>query len=146
MKKHNPQAVSFSLYIHDAKTLELINELAAKFGNRNAVLNDALRLGVPTLYARVFGKEVAVDKDKTSRSPTVGRELKELRRGSDDLFVELAVIETMIAGLYNAKLAELDGDDVNAESLRDGSLCDLPELVAGIKADLIGATRGNDGQ
>ncbi len=142
-RKPQKEAICFTIRIHDAKTLELINELTAKLGNRNAVLNDALKLGAPTLYARVFGKEVETEKIQSKHSPTVGRELKELRRGSDDIFIELAVIETMIAGLYNVKIAQLSGEDVNAESLIDGSMCDLPELVAGIKTDLIGATKVN---
>ena len=146
--KHNPNAVRYSLLIHDAETLALINELAAKFKNRNAVLNDILKLGAPLYYSRVFGKDVAMQKEKQQHTPSVGREIKELRKDTDDLFVQLTLIETMIAGLYNVKIAELGGEAVNAEGLLDGSLCGLPELIAGIKADLIGATRGTetDGQ
>ena len=136
-KTFDKTATLFSTRIHDAETLSLINELAAKLGNRNAVLNDALKLGVPTLYARVFGKDICTEKEKRAYAPSVGRELKEIRKGLDDLFIAHNILETLIAGLYNAKTAELDGDDVNAECLRDGSLCDLPELVAGIKADLM---------
>ncbi len=137
MRKPNPNAASYSLYIHNADTLSLVNELAAKSGNRNAVLNDALDIGVPILYARIFGKDAKTPSEqKPLYSPSVGRELKELRRVIDDLFVEMTVQETMLAGLYNAKIAALDGDDINAEALRDGSMCDLPELVAGLKADL----------
>lgn len=146
--KHNPNAVRYSLLIHDAETLALINELAAKFKNRNAVLNDILKLGAPLYYARVFGKDVAMQKEKQQHTPSVGREIKELRKSTDDTFIALQVLESMIAGLYNVKIAELSGEAVNAEGLLDGSLCNLPEIFAGIKADLIGATRGAeaDGQ
>jgi hypothetical protein len=56
----------------------------------------------------------------------------------------MAIQETMIAGLFNATVAQLDGEAVNAETLRDGSLCDLPELVSGLKEDLIGMTKRSD--
>lgn len=145
-KKLNPNANIFSVLVHDAETLSLINELAAKFGNRNAVLNDALKLGIPVLYSRVFGKDVDAEKEKRGHSPSVSRELKELRKGVDDLFIALNIAETLIAGLYNARVAELKGEDVHAESLLDGSLCDLPELVAGIKAELIAHKGASNGQ
>ncbi len=137
MKKKQSYKIPYSIRVHNDDTLSLVNELAAKSGNRNAVLNDALDIGVPILYARIFGKDAKTPSEqKPLYSPSVGRELKELRRVIDDLFVEMAVQETMLAGLYNVKTAELDGEDVNAEALRDGSMCDLPELVAGLKADL----------
>ena len=136
-KKTQSQRQYLSVLVHDVETLSLINEIAQKYKSRNAVLNDALNIGVPTLYARVFGKDVAAEKEKRRHDPAVGRELKELRKGLDDLFIAHSIIETLIAGLYSAKTAELDGDDVNAEALRDGSLCDLPEFVAGIKDDLM---------
>lgn len=129
----------FSTLIHNAETLSKLSALAKAHGNRNAVLNDALNIGVPILYEREFGRE---KKQAQQHTPSLGRELKILRNNTDDLFVELAVIETMIAGLFNVKAAELGGEEVNAGSLLDGSLCDLPELVAGIKSDLIGATKG----
>ena len=135
-ERRDKEPTFFALRIHDAETLRLINELAAKSGNRNAVLNDALKLGVPALYERVFGKDTEAEKKKREHNPSVARELKELRKVIDDLFVLMNVHETMIAGLFNVKAAELDGEEVNAESLLDGSMCDLPELVAGLKADL----------
>lgn len=135
-KKLNPDANIFSVLVHNANTLRLIGELAKMLKNRNAVLNEILDIGVPILYARIFGGENKTEKAKQECKPSVGRELKELRRVIDDLFIEMTVQETMLAGLFNAKVAALDGEDVNAESLLDGSMCDLPELVAGIKADL----------
>lgn len=136
--KFNKKATRFSALIHNDDTLQLINELAAKLGNRNAVLNDALDIGAPTLYARVFGKEVKTEAAKKTRhDPSVGRELKELRKIIEDIFVELVAVETMLAGLYNTKTDELDGEEVSAESLRDGSICDLPEFIAGLKSDLV---------
>ena len=110
------------------------------------MLNDALDVGVPIVYSRVFGKDVDAEKKKREHNPSVARELKELRKGVDDLFVAFSIVETLVAGLYNAKTAELDGDDVHAEALRDGSLCDLPELVAEIKADLIAHRGAEHGQ
>ncbi len=146
-KKLNLNANIFSVLIHNADTLSLINELAAKIKNRNSVLNDALDIGVPILYARIFGKETKVPSEQSSpHSPKVGRELKELRKVIDDLFIEMAVQETLLAALFNAKVAELDGETVNAENLRDGSLCDLPELVAGLKADLTEPPKRGDGE
>lgn len=143
-KKLNPNAHIFSVLVHNADTLRLVNELAAKFNNRNAVLNDALDIGVPILYARIFGKDVKQSRESKSHSPSVGREIKELRRVIDDLFIEMNVQETMLAGLFNALVAQLDGDAVNPEGLRDGSLCDLPELVARIKDDLIDTRKRSD--
>lgn len=136
--KFNKKATRYSVLVHNNDTLQLINELADKLGGkRNPVLNDALDIGVPILYARIFGKEVKQTNEQRSHSPSVGRELKELRRVIDDLFIETNVLETMLAGLYNVQTATLDGTPVNAEGLLDGSLCDLPELVAKIKEDLI---------
>lgn len=135
-KKFNPDANIFSVLVHNAETFRLLTALATMKGNRNAVLNEALNIGVPILYARTFGGEVKAEKAKQEYKPSVGRELKELRRVIDDLFVEMTVQETMLAGLFNAKIAALDGEEVNAEAMRDGSMCDLPELVAGLKADL----------
>ena len=136
-RKAQKEASRFTLRVHNAKTLTFINELIDKRNNRNELLNEILDIGVTILYSRVFGKDVDAEKKKREHSPSVTRELKELRKGVDDLFIALSIVETLVAGLYNAHVAELDGDDVNAESLRDGSLCDLPELVAGIKAELI---------
>lgn len=141
--KFDQKATRYSLLIHNADTLSLINELATKLSNRNAVLNDALDIGVPILYARIFGKDVKETREQKSHNPTVGRELKELRRVIDDLFIEMNVQETMLAGLFNALIAQAEGVAVNAESLRDGSLCDLPELVARIKEDLLEIRNGN---
>lgn len=138
--------IPFSIRIRNDETLSLINELAEKRNNRNAVLNDALDIGVKVLYSREFGKDVDAEKKKREHNPSVARELKELRKGVDDLFVAFSIVETLVAGLYNAKTAELDGDDVHAEALRDGSLCDLPELVAEIKADLIAHRGAEHGQ
>lgn len=135
-KPHNNNAKYFTSRIHNAETLRLLNELADKFKNRNAALNDALDIGVPILYARIFGKDVKQEKEQKSHSPSVGRELKELRKVIDDLFIEMNVQETMLAGLFNVLIAQLNGEDVNAEALLDGSMCDLPELVAGLKDDL----------
>lgn len=144
-KKLNPDANVFSVVIHDEDTVLLIKELTKIRSNRNAILNDALKLGVPTLYERVFGKEIKTqNKPKSDYSPSVGRELKELRHVIDDLFIEMSIIETMISGLFNAKCMQLDGNDVNAEGLRDGSLCDLPELVAGVKEDLTRSGADNE--
>lgn len=135
--KFKQDAIDITLRVRNADTYTLINELAVKLGKRSVVLNDALDIGVPILYARIFGKEVQQSHEQKSHSPSVGRELKELRRVMDDLFVEMNVQETMLAGLFNALIAQADGEPVNAEGLRDGSLCDLPELVAKIKEDLI---------
>lgn len=143
-KPPNSNAKYFTLRVHNADTLALINELAVKLGNRNAVLNDALDIGVPILYARIFGKDVKQSREQKSHSPSVGRELKELRRVIDDLFIEMNVQETMLAGLFNALIAYLAGTVINAESLIDGSLCDLPELVAKIKEDLIDTRNRSD--
>lgn len=144
-KKFNPNSNMFSVLVHNDETLLLINELAKKFGKRNVIVNDALDIGVPILYARIFGKGGNVEQSAAQQySPSVGRELKELRRVIDDLFIEMNVQETMLAGIFNARLAELDGESVNAEALRDGSLCDLPELVAGMKADLTAAHKRGD--
>ncbi len=137
-------SIRYSVLIHNADTLLLINELAVKFKNRNAVLNDALDIGVPILYARIFGKDVKQSREQKSHSPSVGREIKELRRVIDDLFIEMNVQETMLAGLYNALLAYLLGGAINPEGLLDGSLCDLPELVAKIKEDLIDTRKRSD--
>ena len=140
--KFNPNAADITLRIRNADTLALVNELAVKLGNRNAILNEALDIGVPIMYARIFGKAGKPESAPApAYSPSVGREMKELRRVIDDLFIEMAIQETMIAGLFNATVAQLDGEAVNAETLRDGSLCDLPELVSGLKEDLIGMTK-----
>ena len=130
-----------TLRIRNADTLALVNELAVKLGKRSVVLNDALDIGVRILYARIFNKDVQQTNEQKSHNPSVGRELKELRRVIDDLFIAMNVLETMVAGLYNALIAQADGVPINAEGLRDGSMCDLPELVAKIKEDLIGARR-----
>lgn len=143
-KSTNKNTALICVRVHEDDTLQLINELAKKFNNRNAVLNDALDIGVPILYARIFGKDVKQSRESKSHSPSVGREIKELRRVIDDLFIEMNVQETMLAGLFNALVAQLDGDAVNPESLRDGSLCDLPELVAKIKEDLIDTRKRSD--
>lgn len=144
-RKLNPQAKSFTVCIHNADTFNLINELIAKLKNdRTTVINDALDIGVPILYARIFGKDVKQSREQKSHSPSVGRELKELRRVIDDLFIEMNVQETMLAGLFNALSAYLAGTVINAESLTDGSLCDLPELVAKIKEDLIDTRNRSD--
>lgn len=144
-RKPNPKARSFTTYIHNADTFNLLNELVAKFGNnRTAVLNDALDIGVPILYARVFGKDVKQSREQKSHNPSVGREMKELRRVIDDLFIEMNVQETMLAGLFNALIAYASGGAINAESLLDGSFCDLPELVAKIKEDLIETRKGDE--
>ena len=127
-----------TLRIRKDETIALINELAEKRGNRNAVLNDALDIGVKVLYSREFGKDVDAEKKKREHNPSTTRELKELRRLVEEIFVELAPLEVMLAGLFNVKADELDGEDVRGEALRGGALCDLPELAAGIKADLIG--------
>ena len=145
-KKFDKDAVRFSVLVHDADTLSLINELAAKFKNRNAVLNDILNIGAPIYYARVFGKDVKSEQAKREHNPSVGRELKALRKDLDDLFVGFSIVETLAAGIFNVLLMQLDGEEVNAEALRDGSLCDLPELVAEIKADLIGHKGAGNGQ
>ncbi|WP_251547219.1 hypothetical protein [Pumilibacter intestinalis] len=143
--KFNLNAADITLRIHNADTLALVNELAVKLGNRSAVLNEALDIGVPIMYARIFGKAGNPESAPApAYSPSVGREMKELRRVIDDLFIEMAIQETMIAGLFNATVAQLDGEAVNAETLRDGSLCDLPELVSGLKEDLIGMTKRSD--
>lgn len=128
----------FALRIHNSDTLRMIEEMLSNFKNRNAVLNEALDLGAPILYARIFGGESKAEKAKQEYRPSVARELKELRRVIDDLFIENNVIEMLLAALFNAKVAALGGEEVNAEALLDGSMCDLPELVAGLKADLTG--------
>lgn len=130
--------IPHSIRIRNEETLQLMNELAEKYKNRNKALNDALDVGVQIIYAREFGKDVGEEKKKREHSPSTTRELKELRRVIDEIFVALAPLEVMLSGLFNAKAAELDGEELHGEELRDGSLCDLPELVAGIKADLIG--------
>lgn len=144
MKKPNTNAAYYSTYIHNADTLALINELAAKLGNRNAVLNDALDIGVPILYARIFGKDVKQSHEQSAHSPAVGRELKELRKVIDDLFVLFNVQEAMLASLFNVKAAELDGKQINSKQLLNGSLSALPEFIAGIKADLTTRRGGGD--
>lgn len=135
-KKYDPHATYYSLYIHNADTLQIINELALKLGNRNAVLNYALDIGAPILSARFAGREVKPTKEQNSQNQAVAREIKELRKIVNDVFAEMCVQETMMAGMYNALVAYADGEDIDARALRDGSLCDLPELVAGIKGDL----------
>ena len=137
-RKAQKEASKFTLYVRKDETVALINELAEKRGNRNAVLNDALDIGVKVLYSREFGKDVDAEKKKREHNPSTTRELKELRRLVEEIFVELAPLEVMLAGLFNVKADELDGEDVRGEALRGGALCDLPELAAGIKADLIG--------
>lgn len=145
-RKAQKEASRFTLRVHNAKTLTLINGLIDKRNNRNELLNEILDIGVTILYSRVFSKDVDAEKEKRGHSPSVSRELKELRKGVDDLFIALNIAETLIAGLYNARVAELKGEDVHAESLLDGSLCDLPELVAGIKAELIAHKGASNGQ
>ncbi len=139
-RKPNKNANYFTLRIHNDDTLALINELAEKTGNRNAVLNDALDLGAPQLYEKYFGTSVKTaaeeSAERAARSKDVARELNELKKTVDDLFIEMNIQETLLAGLFNAKACELDGLAPTALALKDGTLCDLPELVAGIKDDL----------
>lgn len=142
--KFKEDAKDITLRVRNADTLALIYELAVKLGKRSEVLNDALDIGVPILYNRIFGKDVQQSREQKSHSPSVGRELKELRRDVDDLFIEVNVQETMLAGLFNALLAYANGEEINPEGLSDGSLCDLPELVAKIKEDLIETRKRSD--
>lgn len=141
----NKNAALFSTRIHNMDTLQLINELAEKFGNRNAVLNNILDIGAPILYAQFFGKETkAARAEKSTHNPSVGRELKELRKITDDMFVLFNVQEALLASLTNVKAAELNGEKVNAAQLLNGSMSALPEFVAGIKADLTTRRGGGD--
>ncbi len=135
-KPTDKNAALICVRVHEDDTLKLINELAVKFKNRNAVLNDALNIGVPILYARIFGKDVKQASEQEPHNPSVGREIKELRKVIDDVFVQMLSVETMVAGLFNAKTDELNGDEVSAAGLLDGSGCELPEFVAGLKDDL----------
>lgn len=144
-KNYNEKAYLYSIRLHNVNTVNLINELSKTTGNRNAILNEALDIGIPLLHARIFGKGTKKEIEQTPYSPSVGRELKLLRRVIDDLFIEMNVQETMLAGLFNALIAQTDGEEINAESLRDGSLCDLPELVARIKEDLLEERGSIDG-
>lgn len=142
--KFNKDAVRYSLLLHDADMRDLINELAEKKGNRNTVLNVALQIGVPMLYAREFGKEQPGSSEPAS-APAIGRELKEIRKIQSEMFVEISILEPLLAGLYNVKIDELDGKTVNSKRLLDGSIGELPELVAKYKQELERNTtrRGN---
>ena len=122
--------------IHNASTMQLVNELAEKRGNRNAVLNDILDRGAPLLYAEVFGGKTSPAQPSGKVQPSVGRELKELRRDLDDVYVLLNIFEPMIVGLYNLAAEQLDGEPVNAEELRSGTLSDLPPELADIKREI----------
>lgn len=145
MKQTETKLVSLlSIRIKDADVLSLLYELVKKTGNRNAVLNEALNIGVPLLYERTFNKEVTINREKREIKLSTERKLKEILDNIKDLFVEMITQEVMIAGLYNTKIAELDGETVRAEELLDGSICDLPELVAGLKADLTESCNGGD--
>lgn len=139
MSQKTQTNIPHSIRIRSEETLQLINELAEKSKNRNKVLNDALDVGVQILYSREFGKDLDEEKKKREHNPSTTRELKELRRVIDEIFVALAPLEVMLSGLFNAKAAELDGKELHGEELRGGAICDLPELAAGIKADLIGS-------
>lgn len=139
-KRPDKNATRFSLAVYDDYTLSMLNELAEKFGNRNAVLNEALDIGVPQLYEKYFRNKVktaaAANADSATSSRGVEKQLDEILRTMDDLFVEMNVQETMLAGLYNVKMLELDGAPPTSQALREGNLSDLPELVAGIKEDM----------
>lgn len=147
-KKQNNKRTFCAVRIYDDNTLQLINELTAKRGiSRNRVLNNVLDIGAPILYAQIFGKETkqmqAATNEKAQHSPNSARELKELRRVIDDVFVLFNVTEALLASLTNVKAAELNGETVNSAQLLNGSLSALPEFVAGIKADLT-TRRGSD--
>lgn len=135
------------LRVKNLDTLNLINELSKTNGNRNAILNEALDIGVPLLYARIMGKDVKEELENAttpSHTPSVARELKELRRVIDGLFVEMNVQEMLLAGLFNAKVEELDGNDVNAEQLRSGFLSFLPDVVDDVKSEIDGDEWGSE--
>ena len=148
-KKQKKESTFCGLRIRDDDMLQLINELTVKRDvSRNVVLNDALFIGVPILYAQIFGKEAkqmqAALNEKTKYNPNTERELKELRRVIDDIFVLFNVTEALLASLTNVKAAELDGKKINSKQLLNGSLSALPEFVAGIKADLTTRRGGGD--
>lgn len=148
-KKQKKEPTFCGLRIYDDDILQLINELTIKREvSRNVVLNNALSIGVPILYAQIFGNEAkqiqAATNEKAQHSPSSARELKELRRVIDDIFVLFNVTEALLASLTNAKAAELDGKKLNSKQLLNGSLSALPEFVAGIKADLTTRRGGSD--
>ena len=139
-RKPNKEATRFSVAVYNDNTLQMLNEIAAKFGNRTTALNEALDIGVPQLYERYFQKEIKAAADGKNelaeRSILVDEELSKIRRVIDDLFIEMNAQEVLLAGLYNVKMLELDGRTPTSQALADGSLCELPEFVAGIKEDM----------
>lgn len=147
-KKQNNKPTFCAVRTHDDDMIQLIDELAPRLGSRNAALCAALSIGMPILYAQIFGKEAkqmqAATNEKAQHNPNSARELKELRRVIDDVFVLFNVTEALLASLTNVKAAELNGEKVNAAQLLNGSMSALPEFVAGIKADLTTRRGGGD--
>ena len=117
---------------------------SGQFESRNDLLNRAIENGIAELY-REYGidyetREPVVPplvEEVKSTLEEVRQKQRTLERLTNDVFVMMSVLETMITTMYNIEAAKLKGKKVDGALMDTGYYSELPKSFQEVKDALI---------
>ncbi len=129
--------------IHDNNNWKFIEELmlSSEYSkNFNAVINDALKIGLPLLYERTFNLTDYLKSQRKIANYENGYELRDLNNSVDELAVQVGIIKYLVTNLYNIELEKLEGT-LSVEQIEGGFLSSLPENLQEIEDSMLAANK-----
>jgi hypothetical protein len=138
----NTKKNAFTLRIGNANTLALFDDLLATkiFESKNTLANKILDAGIVGFAEKYLCKDV---KTSLQNEPgqvgkdIVARDIRQIKATTEDTYVILMTLERLLSAVYNAKVAELQGETVSPDEFTSGILSELPEELQTIKDEIV---------
>lgn len=108
-----------------------------EFRNKNEFLTEVLRHGIKDFGPAPCGKDLNLSEPSCAATDNLKDEIKKIQEISTEtalylktqfkkLYVHVAVVEKLLAAIYNIKTSELAGTPPLSEKVEDGFFDDLP--------------------
>ena len=129
--------------------LESIEELLPQYKSFNALINDALKYGLPLLLKEKTNKQITLAdepiEEKSPRQELVSQgynnaldpRIDEVIRLLSEIVMNTTLDKLMLSGLYNAKIQELESKPKLANRLLRGLLNSTPDCLYDTEIDML---------
>lgn len=124
--------------ITDTQTAKRIDELIARGGNFNKVVNDALFYGLPILYEKTVGGVTEAERRELTGEGLTGTAedafYATLMRLLKEIVLNVTINKSILSSLYHAAGAGLMGVKLK-ENFQSGLLSETPEYLERYEAE-----------
>lgn len=112
--------------------IDKLMELDCYKNSMNQLLNDALKIGVPEIYAQHFIEKEIDGEIKPVEIPVVFQEGSRdyyLVRLMKEIIALLSTNRSLLSSIFNASLESLKGRNANADRFEKGGYCSTPYYI-----------------